>query len=166
MAVPSRFFTGFSILPAAITHCEALEYDMDLQYDITILRLLSIEFSSCTWYLLFYSKVSFSSIRKPISPPADCVNHPVYFPQPHTVHRWYNTLKDIKDAQCVVQNIALKRQCSLYKTTFRDGQHTTKRDSDIVKEMVYTLSTKGASPNQCGYVYWSYAGYRFDHAVN
>lgn len=56
-------------------------------------------------------------------------------------------MKDIKDEQSVVQNIArvFKRQYSLYKTTFRDGQYTAKRDFDIVKEMVYTLSTKGAS---------------------
>ncbi len=57
------------------------------------------------------------------------------------------TMKDVKDNQIVVENIVrvFKRQYILYKTTFRDGQDTAKRDFDLSKTMLFTLPSKGAT---------------------
>lgn len=57
------------------------------------------------------------------------------------------TMKDVKDNQIIVENIVrvFKRQYSLYKTTFRDGQDTAKRDFDLSKTMLFILPGKGAT---------------------
>ncbi len=55
-----------------------------------------------------------------------------------------------KDVEMLLNNICriFERQYSLYKTTFRDGQDTAKRDFDINKEMILNLETSGATENK------------------
>ena len=57
------------------------------------------------------------------------------------------TMSGIKDDTIVIQNIVrvFQRQYSLYKTTFRDGQDTAKRDFGFKKTMHFVLSTQGAA---------------------
>lgn len=56
-------------------------------------------------------------------------------------------MTDVKDNQIIVENIVrvFKRQYSLYKTTFRDGQDTAKRDFDLSKSLLFDLPSKGAA---------------------
>lgn len=51
---------------------------------------------------------------------------------------------DVKDEATVLQNICriFERQYSLYKTTFRDGQYTSRRDFDLKKTIKIKLSNK------------------------
>lgn len=53
----------------------------------------------------------------------------------------------VEDKQIVIDNIVrvFKRQYSLYKTTFRDGQDTAKRDFDLKKTMKFCLPSNGAT---------------------
>lgn len=55
-------------------------------------------------------------------------------------------MKNIEDSNIVIQNICriFERQYSLYKTTFRDGQDTAKRDFDLRKKLKFTLPNAGA----------------------
>jgi len=55
-------------------------------------------------------------------------------------------MKLVEDIASVVRNICriFERQYSLYKTTFRDGQYTAKRDFDLKKTMTFNLPTNGA----------------------
>lgn len=55
-------------------------------------------------------------------------------------------MKNIKDTDIVVQNICriFERQYSLYKTTFRDGQDTAKRNFDLKKTLKFNLPNDGA----------------------
>lgn len=55
-------------------------------------------------------------------------------------------MTEIKDQEVVIDNICriFKRQYSLYKTTFRDGQHTSKRDFGLTKKMTLKLPKSGA----------------------
>lgn len=50
-------------------------------------------------------------------------------------------MKNVQNPDLVIENIcrAFERQYSLYKTTFRDGQHTAMRNFDLVKTMNYEL---------------------------
>ncbi|MBR3861815.1 MAG: hypothetical protein IKM84_08055 [Oscillospiraceae bacterium] len=55
-------------------------------------------------------------------------------------------MKSAESTDIVIQNIlrVFDRQYSLYKTTFRDGQDTAKRDFDLKKTIVITMPTPGA----------------------
>ena len=59
-------------------------------------------------------------------------------------------MKTIQDQELVANNICslFERQYSLYKTTFRDGQYTAKRDFDIYKTMKLQLSNNGATVSE------------------
>ena len=54
------------------------------------------------------------------------------------------SLENLEDIEIVVQNISrvFERQYSLYKTTFRDGQDTAKRDFSLTKTMKFILPKK------------------------
>lgn len=54
-------------------------------------------------------------------------------------------MKSVKDESIIVDNICrvFERQYSLYKTTFRDGQDTAKRDFDLKKTMNIILNERG-----------------------
>ena len=58
-------------------------------------------------------------------------------------------MTNIDDDNIVLNNICriFERQYSLYKTTFRDGQHTAKRDFDLFKSMLLKLKSSGATEN-------------------
>ena len=49
-----------------------------------------------------------------------------------------------------MQNISrvFERQYSLYKTTFRDGQDTAKRDFTLAKTMIFSLKDDGAEKRE------------------
>lgn len=55
-------------------------------------------------------------------------------------------MENVEDTNIVIQNICrvFERQYSLYKTTFRDGQDTAKRDFDLKKTLSFNLKTEGA----------------------
>jgi hypothetical protein len=55
-------------------------------------------------------------------------------------------MTNAENSDVVIQNIVrvFDRQYSLYKTTFRDGQDTAKRDFDLKKTLRFTLPTKSA----------------------
>lgn len=55
-------------------------------------------------------------------------------------------LEGMEDMEIIVQNISrvFERQYSLYKTTFRDGQYTAKRDFTLSKTMEFVLPKEGA----------------------
>lgn len=54
-------------------------------------------------------------------------------------------MDSMDDIDTIVQNISriFERQFSLYKTTFRDGQHTAERDFTLSKTMEFVLPTEG-----------------------
>ena len=60
------------------------------------------------------------------------------------------SLENLEDIEIVVQNISrvFERQYSLYKTTFRDGQDTAKRDFSLTKTMKFILPKKGAQTRE------------------
>lgn len=55
-------------------------------------------------------------------------------------------MENVESIDIVIQNICrvFERQYSLYKTTFRDGQYTAKRDFDLKKTLKFVLPTAGA----------------------
>ena len=59
-------------------------------------------------------------------------------------------LDSVEEAEIVVQNISrvFERQYSLYKTTFRDGQYTAKRDFTLAKTMIFSLKDDGAEKRE------------------
>lgn len=59
-------------------------------------------------------------------------------------------LDSVEEAEIVVQNISrvFERQYSLYKTTFRDGQYTAKRDFTLAKTMIFLLKDDGAEKRE------------------
>ena len=59
-------------------------------------------------------------------------------------------LENVEDIEIIVQNIfrVFGRQYSLYKTTFRDGQDTAKRDFSLTKTMKFILPKKGAETRE------------------
>ena len=60
------------------------------------------------------------------------------------------SLESVEDIEIIVQNISrvFDRQYSLYKTTFRDGQYTAKRDFSLTKTMKFTLPKNGAQTRE------------------
>jgi len=64
-------------------------------------------------------------------------------------------MDNLESTDTIAENIAhiFKRQYSLYKTTFRDGQYTTNRDLNIKKEMKIKLKTKGTDENEINIKY-------------
>lgn len=60
------------------------------------------------------------------------------------------SLESVEDIEIIVQNISrvFERQYSLYKTTFRDGQYTAKRDFSLTKTMTFTLPKNGAQTRE------------------
>jgi hypothetical protein len=60
------------------------------------------------------------------------------------------SLESVEDMEIIVQNISrvFERQYSLYKTTFRDGQDTAKRDFSLTKRMQFILSKNGAQTRE------------------
>ena len=64
-------------------------------------------------------------------------------------------MENIEDSNIIIQNICrvFERQYSLYKTTFRDGQHTYKRDFDLKKTMTYKLKKDGSAIRTIEVVY-------------
>lgn len=64
-------------------------------------------------------------------------------------------MTNTEDGEMLSSNICriFERQYSLYKTTFRDGQDTAKRDFDLKKKMVLNLETSGASENKIEIIY-------------
>lgn len=60
------------------------------------------------------------------------------------------SLESVEDIEIIVQNISrvFDRQYSLYKTTFRDGQDTAKRDFSLTKTMKFTLPKNGAQTRE------------------
>lgn len=64
-------------------------------------------------------------------------------------------MENIEDSNIIIQNICrvFERQYSLYKTTFRDGQDTYKRDFDLKKTMIYALKKDGAAIRKIEIVY-------------
>ena len=60
------------------------------------------------------------------------------------------SLENVEDIEIIVQNIfrVFDRQYSLYKTTFRDGQDTAKRDFSLTKTMKFILPKKGAETRE------------------
>lgn len=54
-------------------------------------------------------------------------------------------MEDVKDEEIVLQTICriFERQYSLYKTTFRDGQYTSRRDFDLLKTIEVKLPKEG-----------------------
>lgn len=61
----------------------------------------------------------------------------------------------IGNEDIITQNIirVFERQYSLYKTTFRDGQDTAKRDFTLKKTMVFNLPNEGARTRQITVTY-------------
>ena len=59
-------------------------------------------------------------------------------------------LDGVEDMDIIVQNISrvFERQFSLYKTTFRDGQYTAKRDFALSKTMKFVLPKNGAETRE------------------
>ena len=59
-------------------------------------------------------------------------------------------MRNVEDSEIVIQNICriFERQYSLYKTTFRDGQDTAKRDFDLKKVMDLKLKMNGSETRQ------------------
>lgn len=59
-------------------------------------------------------------------------------------------LDGVEDMEIIVQNISrvFERQYSLYKTTFRDGQDTAKRDFTLSKTMKFVLPKDGAETRE------------------
>lgn len=59
-------------------------------------------------------------------------------------------LDSVEEAEIIVQNISrvFERQYSLYKTTFRDGQDTAKRDFTLAKTMIFSLKDDGAEKRE------------------
>lgn len=64
-------------------------------------------------------------------------------------------LEGVEDMEIVVQNISrvFERQYSLYKTTFRDGQYTAKRDFALSKTMIFVLPKAGAETREITLTY-------------
>ena len=60
------------------------------------------------------------------------------------------SLESVEDIEIIVQNISrvFDRQYCLYKTTFRDGQYTAKRDFSLTKTMKFTLPKNGAQTRE------------------
>lgn len=60
------------------------------------------------------------------------------------------SLESVEDIEIIVQNISrvFDRQYSLYKTTFRDGQYTAKRDFSLTKTMKFILPKNGAQTRE------------------
>lgn len=60
------------------------------------------------------------------------------------------SLESVEDIEIIVQNISrvFDRQYALYKTTFRDGQYTAKRDFSLTKTMKFTLPKNGAQTRE------------------
>lgn len=59
-------------------------------------------------------------------------------------------LDSVEEEEIIVQNISrvFERQYSLYKTTFRDGQYTAKRDFTLGKRMIFLLKDAGAEKRE------------------
>lgn len=59
-------------------------------------------------------------------------------------------MEGVEDMEIIVQNISrvFERQFSLYKTTFRDGQDTAKRDFTLSKTMKFVLPKDGAETRE------------------
>lgn len=64
-------------------------------------------------------------------------------------------LEGVEDMEIIVQNISrvFERQYSLYKTTFRDGQDTAKRDFTLSKTMEFVLPKDGAETRKITLTY-------------
>lgn len=64
-------------------------------------------------------------------------------------------MTNTEDDDMLLNNICriFDRQYSLYKTTFRDGQDTAKRDFDLNKKMVLNLETSGMVENKIEIIY-------------
>lgn len=60
------------------------------------------------------------------------------------------SFESVEDIEIIAQNIfrVFDRQYSLYKTTFRDGQDTAKRDFSLTKTMKFVLPKKGAETRE------------------
>lgn len=64
-------------------------------------------------------------------------------------------LDGVEDMEIIIQNISrvFERQYSLYKTTFRDGQDTAKRDFALSKTMEFVLPPDGAETRKIKLTY-------------
>lgn len=64
-------------------------------------------------------------------------------------------MQNTEDEGILLSNVCriFERQYSLYKTTFRDGQHTATRDFELKKRMSLMLKRNGASENTIEIIY-------------